>query len=289
MEIGGKTPIKPKSSSNSQNQQIVSKNAHSNTHSNTTLDDVPPGQEPRDRRRQRYGDRNPHRQQRLVAEQGERERAAGRGSKLRRLVLLLAVVTVDRNRFNGISRGVGIRVRVGILFFGNSAHVEFLEDGFDVDVVPYGNVEASDWTRRDAEVNAQCYFPVFSDEFAETTTGHFFFFLWCLVRPGTRKNKLVMLQLCFVMLCCLCFVVCRGSSVLREAGRERAGFCRDEKKGFWFWFLWVTNGAGGGLLTFFVANGAEAQRRKENYRATNRPKKNSVWTKLGRRLLLFYF
>ena len=146
MEIGGKTPIKPKSSSNSQNQQIVSKNAHSNTHSNTTLDDVPPGQEPRDRRRQRYGDRNPHRQQRLVAEQGERERATGGRSKLRRPVLLLAVVTVDRNRVSGISRGIRIRVRVGvgILFFGNSAHVEFLEDGFDVDVVPYGNVEASD-------------------------------------------------------------------------------------------------------------------------------------------------
>lgn len=141
-------------------QQQYSK--YQNVRSYTSFDDVPPRQKPRNWGCEGDGDGNPNGKQSLVAEYGECECAAGGGSHLRRAVL---------HRSCGRVR---IGARVGVFFGGNrSAHVELLEDGFDVDVIPDSDVEAGDGSCGDAQVNAQRYLPILVHQLAKSTTsGH---------------------------------------------------------------------------------------------------------------------
>lgn len=69
--------------------------------------------------------------------------------------------------------------------------MELLEDGFDIDVVPDGNIEAGDGSCRDTNVNPNCYFPVFSYQFAEST--------WSHSSDRKKPRKLVSFMVC---LCC---------------------------------------------------------------------------------------
>lgn len=108
----------------------------------TALDDVPPRQEPRDWGSECNSDGNTDGEQRLVAEDRERERTTSGGGELRRAILGRRVDLV-----------IGGRIRVRVLVIGNSAHVELFENGFNVDVVSDGDVETGDGGGGDAQVN----------------------------------------------------------------------------------------------------------------------------------------
>lgn len=119
----------------------------------TALDDLPSGQEPGDRWSQSQGDRNPNREESLVAEHGQGQSTATRRRKLRRPI---RIRRLDFAGFGSVFRRV---TDVG----------NFLEDGLDVDVALDGNVEAGNGGAGDGEVDPGGDLAVLLHELTEST------------------------------------------------------------------------------------------------------------------------
>ena len=120
----------------------------------SALDDPPAAQGPGDGRRERDGDGDPHGEQCLVAEKREPERAAARRHELHRpvagLPLPLRLFLQDLAGSGRQGAVAGGRGGWGLAVNGDArGHAEPPEDGFDVDVVVDGDVEASDGGARD--------------------------------------------------------------------------------------------------------------------------------------------
>lgn len=105
----------------------------------TGPNNLPASQEPGDRGSECDGDRNPNREERLVAEQSQGEGSTTGCGQLRRAILLL------RRRHVGDQFAVVLLVVVNSTIDCSNAHL--LKEGFDVDVVFDGDVEASDGCR----------------------------------------------------------------------------------------------------------------------------------------------